>query len=101
MANDNGSGDALALLGAMFVGAVVGAAAALLLAPKSGEELRGDIGEAAHRAKERAAEVKDSMAAKYDDLRAKIEEHIESGAHEAAEAAEELAGDVKASTERA
>lgn len=101
MANDNGSGDALALLGAMFVGAVVGAAAALLLAPKSGQELRGEIGEAAHRAKERAAEAKEQLAAKYEELRAKIEEHIESGAHEAAEAAEELAEDVKATVESA
>lgn len=101
MANDNGSGNALALLGAMFVGAVVGATAALLLAPKSGPELRGELGEAAQRAEERAAAAKEHMAAKYEELRARLEEHIKSGAHGAAEAAEELAADVKAKVEDA
>lgn len=100
MANDNGgSMDALALLGAIVVGAIVGAAAALLMAPKPGTELRSDLGDAARRARERAAEVKGSMAAKYEELRAKLEEHIRSGEHGLEEAGEELAEDVQASTE--
>jgi gas vesicle protein len=42
-----------------FIGAAVGASLALLFAPKSGKELRGDINEGAYQVRDRAAEWKD------------------------------------------
>ena len=93
MANDNGSGNALALLSAMFVGVVVGAVAALLLAPKSGPELRGELGEAAQRAEVRAAAATSTWPRRHEELRAGSRD-IKSGAH-GPRAAEELAADVR------
>ncbi|MRG87730.1 YtxH domain-containing protein [Salinibacillus xinjiangensis] len=46
------------LLGTL-IGGIVGASAALLLAPKSGKELRHDLNEGAHQVRERAGEWKD------------------------------------------
>lgn len=46
MPNDNNESNALLYLLAGFgLGAIVGAAAGLLFAPKTGEELRGELGE--------------------------------------------------------
>lgn len=47
------------LLGAV-VGGIVGAVTALLLAPKSGKEMRSDLNEQAHVLKERSLELKDT-----------------------------------------
>jgi hypothetical protein len=44
---------------AFGIGLVVGAAAALLLAPKSGAELRDDIGHRVHRMRERIPSMED------------------------------------------
>lgn len=102
MANDNNGGqDVLAIFGAMILGALLGGIAALLLAPKSGQELRGEIGDAAARAKERAEDAKAQMAKKYEDLRGKVEEHLKEHAKDAAQATEELAQDVEAQIEEA
>ena len=102
MANgDNDGRDILAVLGAMILGALMGGIVALLLAPKSGEELRGEIGDAATRARSRAEELKGQMSAKYEDLRARMDEHIKEHTRDAAEAAEELAEDVEAQTQEA
>ncbi|MGM8213382.1 YtxH domain-containing protein [Virgibacillus sp. W0430] len=43
-----------------FIGGIVGAAVALLFAPKSGKELRGDINYGASQAMERASDLKDT-----------------------------------------
>lgn len=102
MANgENGGKDVLAVFGAMILGALIGGIVALLLAPKSGEELRGEIGEAAAHAKERAEDLKAQMAGKYDDLRSKVEEHLKEHAQDAAQATEELAEEVEAQIEQA
>jgi gas vesicle protein len=97
MANgDNGDRDILAIFGAMILGALMGGIAALLLAPKSGQELRGEIGDAATRARERAEEAKSQMAGKYEELRTKMEDHMKEHAKGAAEATEEMAEEVEA-----
>lgn len=102
MANDNNGGqDVLAIFGAMILGALLGGITALLLTPKSGQELRGEIGDAAARAKERAEDAKAQMAKKYEDLRGKFEEHLKEHAKDAAQATEELAQDVEAQIEEA
>lgn len=51
MANENGGGS---FLTGLIVGAAVGAIAALLLAPKSGKELRESLAEEGRKLKERA-----------------------------------------------
>ncbi len=100
MANDNnGARDVLSLLVGLILGTLIGGVIALLLAPKSGEELRGDISSAAQKARERAEHLKAQMAEKYETLRAQVEEHIKS--HHAGEAPEELAEDVEANLEEA
>ncbi len=88
--DDGGASDALAVMGAVAMGAVIGAAAALLLAPKAGEELRSDLGEAAAKARERAGQLRGQMAEKYEELRARLERIEE----DVVGAGEELAEDV-------
>lgn len=58
MSNNNNSSKNF-LLGA-FVGGVVGAVTALLLAPKSGKEMRSDLNEQATVLKERSLQLKDT-----------------------------------------
>lgn len=102
MANgDDGGKDVLAVFGAMILGILLGGIAALLLAPKAGHELRGEIGDVAVRAKDRAVDVKDQVATKYDDLRSKVEEHLKEHAKDATEATEEMAQEVDAQIEQA
>lgn len=102
MANDNDDArDLMAVLVAMVFGALIGAITALLLAPKSGEELRSDIAETTARARERATDLKEHMSAKYKDLRAKVDEHLKQHTTDAVEATEELAEDVEAQLEEA
>ena len=54
---DNNCGNALALLGATLVGAMIGAGIALLMAPKPGAELREDLKSSAQSAAEKIQEV--------------------------------------------
>ncbi|MGI5818645.1 MAG: YtxH domain-containing protein [Armatimonadota bacterium] len=96
MANgEKGGKDVLAIFGALILGALMGGIAALLLAPKSGEALRGEIGDAAAQAKTRAEDLKDQMSGTYEELRGKMKESLKEHAHDAAEAVEELAADVE------
>lgn len=88
MANDNDSSSNLfSLVGAVAIGAAVGAATALLLAPKSGAEIREDLKDMAGKAKVRAdelatkaSETMDEMSAKVsatmDELKSKVDEHF-------------------------
>lgn len=54
-----------------LIGGIVGATMALVLAPKSGKELRGDINQGAHQAKNRASDWKDTAQEKGSDWRDK------------------------------
>ena len=66
-------------------GLAVGAAAALLFAPTSGEELRSNIKTRARRMKdlalEKAGEVEDTVGHGYERARAKVEEELEAARH--------------------
>jgi gas vesicle protein len=98
MANEARSGDFLA---GLFVGALVGAAAALLLAPQSGEETRTYIrekgielreqadeitAEARKRAEEFQAQARDKAA----ELQTRVQEAVEEGRTAASSKKEEL-----------
>ena len=56
------------LIGSL-VGTLVGASLALLFAPKSGKELRGDINKGAHELKDKAVELKDVASEKTDEFK--------------------------------
>lgn len=66
------------VVGVAAMAALVGAAAALLFAPKSGRETRGDIRrrmmEAQERTKQKTSEMKDAAGDKVDMMRGKAEE---------------------------
>jgi len=90
-------------------GLAVGAAAALLFAPTSGEELRSSIKTRARRMKdlalEKAGEVEDTVGHGYERARAKVEEELEAARHfvgETRHAAKDVvdAGKAAASTAR-
>ena len=95
----NNGQDGLAIFGAMVLGAIFGAIAALLLAPKSGEELREDIGETAHTAKAKAEDVKDQVTGKYTELKDKVDSRMQEHKDKAAEAAEEFCDRIEGETE--
>ncbi|MFL5555358.1 MAG: YtxH domain-containing protein [Gemmatimonadaceae bacterium] len=68
-------------VGPLLVGLAIGAAAALLFAPQSGEETRRGIARRARRAQEAAqdlvGDVSGTIAQKFNDVRASVEERIE------------------------
>ncbi|WP_243735120.1 YtxH domain-containing protein [Paenibacillus turpanensis] len=66
MSNNNMNGKDF-LLGAV-VGGVIGALTALLVAPKSGKELRGDIAEGYRQASEKTQELAQNVGAKTTEL---------------------------------
>jgi gas vesicle protein len=93
MADKTCAGDFLA---GLFVGALVGAAAALLLAPQSGEETRGlihDKGvELGHRADELGVEARQRAT----DIQVRMQQAVEEGRATATQKKEELLSQVGA-----
>lgn len=76
-------------IGAFILGAVVGAAAALLLAPKSGSETQAELKESARRlkdqAEERLTELRQNVGEGYDKLRADVTERVDEAREELVE----------------
>lgn len=68
-------------IGALLIGIALGAGAALLFAPQSGEETRRDIALRARRAQDAAqdfvGDVSGTVADKFKEVRASVEERIE------------------------
>ncbi len=69
MSQDGPREAAISLLAGIAVGALVGAAAALLLAPQSGTDTRTQI-------RDRADDVLDRVRTSLDDLRVKVDEVV-------------------------
>lgn len=87
MSDDRGGfGDAMGVLGTLLIGAAIGAGVALLMAPKSGAELREDL-------KSRAQSVSDDLAdvthRATESVRAQVEK-LDEKARELSRKAEEL-----------
>ena len=61
MSETRGGTDALAIAGAAALGAVIGAAAALLLAPKAGAELRDELRASAQSAADKIQSVAEQV----------------------------------------
>lgn len=89
MADDNDQAkNLLPILGAAAVGAAVGAALALMLAPKSGAELREDIKKHATEAKDKAEEFfRTTVAETAAGIKEKVQEHLSTAQEEDEESA--------------
>ncbi len=75
MSSDRTGGDVLAILGAAAVGALVGAAAALMLAPKKGSELREEISKGAQAAADRLQTAVEQLSEQVGAFHAKVSDH--------------------------
>lgn len=64
---------------AAMLGSVIGAAAALLLAPKSGEELRQDLRECAHDIGDKAVELKEKAQSALQTVEQKTQKTVNTG----------------------
>jgi gas vesicle protein len=68
-------------IGTLLVGALIGAGVALLFAPKSGEETRGDIKRGARRAQNKVRDVAEEVTGQvvdtFEGARSRVEEQIE------------------------
>lgn len=82
------------LLGA-FVGGVIGALAALLLAPKSGRELREDISEQYHQVSEKTKVLASDMSRKSQQIVHDVSEKTQAIAQEVSAKGQELAHKAK------
>lgn len=78
-----------------LIGTFVGAAAALLLAPKSGKELRHDISEQAIAAKEKTTQITTTAYEKGSEIATKAKEKSASIAKAVSEQSEKVASKVK------
>jgi gas vesicle protein len=87
--------DAIDFFAGFVVGALVGAAAALLFAPQSGEETRILIREKGVELKGRADELQVQAKERAEDLQAKVKEAVEEGKTAAAKKKEELLSQIK------
>lgn len=78
MANDHDSGAGMVML-AFMMGALTGAAAALLFAPASGEETREFLNQRAREGRERAREAVEQGRQVYDRQRGAVTSAVERG----------------------
>ena len=96
MAND---GYGIDFVAGFFVGALVGAAAALLFAPQSGDETRTLIRERGIELGQRAGEMSDEARRRAEELQVQARERAVGLQSQAKERAEELQGKVKQAVE--
>lgn len=82
------------LLGAVM-GSVIGAVTALLLAPKSGQELRGDISKQYQQVSTKTQELASNVGEKTKELAGTVSEKSQEWATKAKEVAENLSEDIK------
>jgi len=93
MSSDRSGGDVLTILGAAAVGALVGAAAALMLAPKAGSELREEISKSAHAAADKMQKVAEQLSDQAKSFHARVMEQVPTVGEDAV--AVEVEGDEK------
>ena len=98
--NQNNQIDAKDFLIGALVGGIVGAATALLLAPKSGKELRSDINEQVSNLKEKTDHWKDAAVEKSNEMAAAAKEKTTQLKDTAVEKGNLFAGTVKEKTEK-
>jgi len=77
MANNDKSKKSNQVIAAAMVGSLSGAVLGLLLAPKSGQELRQDINEQAHKLGDKAVEIRDKAQSVWHNIEDKTEKTVE------------------------
>ncbi len=78
MANNDKSKKSNKVIAAALVGSLSGAVLGLLLAPKSGQELRQDINDQAHKLGGKAVEIRDKAQSAWHNIEDKTEKTVES-----------------------
>jgi gas vesicle protein len=74
----DGSINAKDFLIGTLIGGIVGSLTALLLAPKSGKELRGDINNQAHLLKEKSGQLRDTAVGKGNEIASTVKDKTSS-----------------------
>lgn len=74
----DGSINAKDFLIGTLIGGIVGSLTALLLAPKSGKELRGDINNQAHLLKEKSGQLRDTAVVKGNEIASTVKDKTSS-----------------------
>ena len=97
--SDHGS-SGLEFIAGLFLGGLVGVIAGLMLAPKSGEEIRSELAERGIELRgeiqKRASELQDKVPAFVDEQRARVEDAIEKGKDAAAKKRQEILSQLEA-----
>jgi len=93
MRNEQAYGNGHDFLYGLMAGAAIGAAIGLLLAPKTGAELRQQLGESAGRFKDRADETYRRAAGAVDDLVGQGRKAVEVGREKFDEARSQFSGE--------
>jgi len=90
--SEHGSGG-LEFLAGLFLGGMVGVIAGLMLAPKSGEEMRSELAERGiglrDELQKRAGDLQEKVPAFVDEQRSRVEDAIEKGKEAAAKKRQE------------
>ncbi len=90
MQNHDERSGVLYLLAGIGLGALIGAVIALLFAPKSGAEIRGDLSQRVHDLTEKVRELSQKVAERGGEAVRNVRERVARKAHDVAE---EIAGD--------
>ncbi|WP_010275041.1 YtxH domain-containing protein [Paenibacillus senegalensis] len=94
--SEKGNGNGKDFLVGAIVGSIVGAVTALLLAPKSGKELRQDISEQAHQIGQKTKEIATEVSHKTQDIAKQVGAQTSELIDKAKGVANSVAEDVKA-----
>ncbi|MCX7925509.1 MAG: YtxH domain-containing protein [Fimbriimonadales bacterium] len=85
MQNHDERSGVLYLLAGIGLGVLIGAVIGLLFAPKSGEEIRGDLGQRLHDLSEKVRELSHQLSERAGEMGRNLRERVGRKAHEVAE----------------
>ncbi|MCS6923093.1 MAG: YtxH domain-containing protein [Fimbriimonadales bacterium] len=85
MQNHDERSGVLYLLAGIGLGVLIGAVIGLLFAPKSGEELRGDLSQRLHDLSEKVRELSHQLSERAGEVGRNLRERVSRKAHEVAE----------------
>ncbi|RBW71443.1 YtxH domain-containing protein [Bacillus taeanensis] len=98
MSNNNNNINSKDFLIGTLIGGIVGAASALLMAPKSGKELRSDINQQAAVVKDRTVQMKDTALEKSNEFASSAKERSSTIARTVSDQSNQVANKVRSVT---